>query len=204
MMSEVERLGPADALEVVDVFCDAFADYPVMRYVLDGDPGLEELVTLFVMARAYRREPLLGVRGDEGLQAAAILSDPRDPSNPPELEALRERTWASLGPAARARYETFGAAAGPFVPEVPHLHLNMIGVRRASQGRGLAGRLLDAVHTRSELDPTSEGVSLSTEVEENVALYERFGYEVVGSAPVETAFTTWAMYRPNGAAGRHA
>jgi len=30
----IEMLGPEDAPAILEVFCDAFADYPVMRYVL--------------------------------------------------------------------------------------------------------------------------------------------------------------------------
>ncbi len=73
----------------------------------------------------------------------------------------------------------------------------MIGVRRRAQGQGLAGRLLDRVHTLSAADDRSRGVTLTTEVASNVGLYERFGYHVVGTADVASAFTTWAMYRPD-------
>ena len=34
MDQRIEVLGPQDVPAILDVFCDAFADYPVMRYVL--------------------------------------------------------------------------------------------------------------------------------------------------------------------------
>ena len=60
-------------VEIVSVLSDAFQDYPVMRHVLGPDaPGtgapykvrLHRLVQLFVSGRAYRDEPLMGVRDD--------------------------------------------------------------------------------------------------------------------------------------------
>jgi hypothetical protein len=47
----------------------------------------------------------------------------------------------------------------------------------------------------SRARPDSTGVSLSTEREGNVGLYEHCGYEVLGSARVGDAFTTWSMFR---------
>ena len=96
-----------DPDEVVDVLCDAFRDYPVMRFVLgpnraDYAADLRTLIGLFVMSRALRGEHLLGVMGDAGLEAAAIVSRPGAPS-PPALAALREDVWSKLGADARGR-----------------------------------------------------------------------------------------------------
>ncbi|NIP78511.1 MAG: GNAT family N-acetyltransferase, partial [Gemmatimonadetes bacterium] len=190
----VSVLAPDDVPAVVSVLAESFHDYPVMRFVLgetgDYDARLETLITFFVMARALRDETLLGVRGEDGLVATALVSRPGAGPSPASLLELREETWATLGAAERSRYEAFGAATEPFAVAADHLHLNMIGVRPAAQGRGLGRRLLEAVHARSAADAASAGVSLSTELETNVPLYRHFGYEVLGSADVGSAFTT--------------
>lgn len=188
--------------EVVDVFCDAFRDYPVMRDVLGerGDayePALEALVRFFVLARVVRRELLLGIGAPGALQAVATVSRPHGPPSPPELADLRERVWRELGGEARARYAGFSAVWAHFLVKEPHLHLNMIGVRRASQGRGLAGALLEHVHKVSASDPESAGVSLTTEDPANVSLYEHFGYRIVGQAQLTSRIRTWGFYRPD-------
>jgi len=197
----VEVLGATDVADVVSVLVESFADYPVMRFVVGDAPGymarLETLLTYFVTARVLRDEALLGVRGDGGLQAAAMVSWPGARTSPPELDAMRDAMWDRLGADTLARYQAFGAATAPFAIEAPQLHLNMIGVRRAAQGLGLGRMVLDAVHALSESDAASTGVSLSTEVERNVPLYEHFGYEVTGSAIVASTFTTWVMFRRN-------
>ncbi len=206
---EIVRLGDDRVDEVVDVFCDAFRDYPVMRAVLGarGDayaPALESLVRFFVMARVLRRELLLGIGAPGTLQAVATVSRPYGPPSPPELGELREQVWRELGDEARVRYAGFSAAWAHFAVEEPHLHLNMIGVRGASQGRGLAGALLDHLHRVSADDPASAGVSLTTEDPANVPLYEYFGYRVVGHARLTPAIRTWGFYRPDGVPRRHA
>lgn len=191
--------------EIISVFADAFFDYAVMRWVLGSQPPYDErlrrLLTFFVSGRTVRHEAMFGVRAPDGtLIAAATTTRPDSPPAPEALVQLREATWAALGADARARYEAFGAATAQFALPEPHHHLNMIGVRRAYQGTGLARRLLEAVHAHAEADPRSTGVSLSTEREANVRLYKHIGYRVVGQARVSEALTTWVMFRERGSA----
>jgi ribosomal protein S18 acetylase RimI-like enzyme len=186
--------------QVVEVLRDAFHDYPVMRYVigLEGveyERRLRTLIEFFLQARVSRNEPVLGIAEDEMIVAAALVSLPGSGPPPAALATHRERVWRQLGADARARYEAFGAATQPFAIERPHHHLNMIGVRRSYAGRGLARRLLEAVHEMSREDPGSCGVTLTTELWANVGLYEHFGYRVTGHARVSHMLDTWGMFR---------
>ena len=66
----VAVLGPEDTPAILDVFCDAFADYPVMRYVL-GPNGhspsrLRQLIGYFVLRRVRLGGPLFGARAADG------------------------------------------------------------------------------------------------------------------------------------------
>ena len=192
-------------VEIVSVLTDAFHDYPVMRYVLGPDTPdagapysvrLHRLVQLFASGRAYRQDPMLGLRDDRGvLIGAAVMTQPNPPEPPPAFVALRESIWAELGAAPRSRYDTYAAAADFFAAVGPHHHLNMIGVRRTHQGLGRARELLTAVHDVAAADADSSGVSLTTELAQNVALYEHFGYRVVGHARVAPGIETWGMFR---------
>jgi GNAT superfamily N-acetyltransferase len=163
---------------------------------------LRTLISLFVMSRVLRRDLLLGIGQPVSLDAAAIVSRPGGPPSPPALTEFRERVWHELGPEAQALYEAFGSAWAPFQVDEPHLHVNMIGVRRVAQGRGLARALLEHVHALSEEDPESRGVSLSTEDPANVSLYEYFGYRVIGHATLLGDVQAWGFYRPNLGSGR--
>jgi GNAT superfamily N-acetyltransferase len=200
--SPVRRLTEAQVNHAVDVLCDAFHDYPVMRYVIgpadgDYDRRLHTLINFFAMARVWRDEPILGVSNGSDLVATAILTLPGKQQPPVELAQLREAVWHELGEAARMRYEAFGEATQKFDISQPHYHLNMIGVRRSHHGKGLSRQLLDAVHAMSRNDPVSRGVTLTTEDFRNVSLYEHFGYETIGHVRIDAQLNTWGFFRAN-------
>jgi GNAT superfamily N-acetyltransferase len=196
----VSKLSSSQTEDVVTVLCDAFHDYPVMRYVLgpdgDYDRRLRTLIGFFVSARIFRNEPVLGVYDRNGiLSAAAVVSLPGQGETPEALATRREEVWAELGTAERARYEAYAAACARFTVASPHYHLNMIGVRRSHVGRGLARKLLESVHRLSDADGGSSGVSLTTETERNLPLYEYFGYRRIGHAVLDEGLETWALFR---------
>jgi GNAT superfamily N-acetyltransferase len=189
--------------DAVTVLCDAFEDYPVMRYVLGSAAGyphrLRALIGFFVKARAYREEPVLGAIDARGrLAAVALVTLPGERAAPEALSILREAVWNELGKSERARYDAFGAATQPFGMAQPHHHLNMIGVVRSHAGQGFGRRLLEAVHRLSQADPASVGVTLTTESPNNVPLYTHVGYRLLGQARVAPGLETWAFFRPRG------
>jgi len=197
--SEVTRLTEARLGEAADVFAAAFRDYPVMRFVLgpegaDDAGRLRALVTYFTERRFLRGHLVLGVRREGALVAAANV-DP--PARGPVTDALRERTTALralVGDAAMERLDLFATSADPYEPAGPHWHLGMIGVRPEWQGHGLGRILLEHVHALSAADPTSLGVTLTTERPGNVELYRHFGYEVLGRATLP-GLESWVMVR---------
>jgi GNAT superfamily N-acetyltransferase len=194
-------LALADVPEILDVFCDAFADYPVMRYVLgpggNTQPRLRELIGYFVLRRVRLGGPMFGVRAPDGtLAGAATMTVPVEPVAPPDLLAERDRVFEALGHDSRGRYDAYAKAATLFGSIGPHHHLNMLGVRHAWHGQGIGRVLLDAASDLAGADPNSTGVSLTTELETNVKLYEHCGYEVVGEATVGDTFQTWGLFQP--------
>lgn len=189
--------------EVVAAFCDAFGDYPVMRYVIgeagsDYDSRLEQLVGYFTEWRFCRAYPVLGIVSGGRIVAAANVNPPHRVPAPPSLEAAYARLRETLGEAAIARYEAFARAGEPFELEGPHFHLGMIGVIREAQGRGHARRLLEAVHAMSAADRDSCGVSLTTEAPRNLPFYEHFGYRIIGRGETpDGVLETWTLFRPD-------
>ena len=186
--------------DAVDVLCEAFFDYPVMRFVI-GDDGddysrrLKELVSFLAEARFLRRDLVLAVCEKDQIAAVANIHRPGPAIVSVELDAHRARLWADLGDDARRRYEAYGDVTGGFVYPEPHFHLGMIGVRQRCAGRGHARRLLDALHEMSRSEPSSRGISLTTESPHNVPLYEHFGFQIVGQGCIG-AVQTWGFFRP--------
>ncbi|MEX2271856.1 MAG: GNAT family N-acetyltransferase [Vicinamibacterales bacterium] len=212
---------PLDRLDdVVDVYAEAFAGYPVMRCTVgeDGDVAARErrLIRLFVTRRTARGGPMYGVSGSKASKAskeskeskeskpgellgAILLTMPREPEPPPDVAEMAAAAWRDLGEDARLRYEAYAETASRLFPAEPHHHLNMIGVRPSHKGSGIGRRLLEFVRRMAEDDPESAGVSLSTENPRNVDLYRHVGYEVTGHAPIRftegaPAYETWSMF----------
>jgi len=75
-----------------------------------------------------------------------------------------------------------------------YIYLQVIGVGQEYHGRGFGGRLLRAV--MGEADRTGRCLYLETETENNVAMYERFGFKLIGKIilPVEN-LPMWSMVR---------
>jgi Rho-binding antiterminator len=195
----VERLGPESAEEVISVLADAFTGYPVMRHVLgpELESHHESLVRMFVMARVFRGEPMLGIRDGGTLIAAAIASFPGTAPTPTEFTALRDTTWQLLGAEAERQYAAYGEAVATFDFPPGAVHLNMIGARHGQQRRGLGRALLDAVQEIARDRPGSPGVELTTETAENVAYYTRQGFELAGHARIGPSLESWGLFRPN-------
>ena len=192
--------GRATADDAVRVLCEAFADYPVMRYILgERAPYPERLRTLigfFHSARVLREDAILGVSDGKALVAVALTSLP-DRVDPPELDLLAGRTCAALGADARGHYDDCVRAWDSTGVDEPNIHVNMLAVVPDRQGRGLARALLERVHAMSRERADSRGVTLSTESERNVALYRHLGYRVVGRATIAAGVETWDFFRPD-------
>ncbi len=198
---EIFRLDEQDVPEIVDVLCESFADYPVMRFVIGPAAGydrkLKILMHFFVMARLYRDEVILGIRDRSDLAGVALISNPDVSVNLPELNDLREQVWSELGAQPRSRYEQFSDACAQFQVDVPHIHLNMIGIKHSAQGKGLGRRLIEQVHLLSMHDSNSTGVTLTTEDPAKVSFYEYLGYRIIGQARIAPQLETWSFFRPD-------
>ena len=82
-----------------------------------------------------------------------------------------------------------------------HVYLQSLGVDPAFQGRGHAGKLLR--HALARLDAAGTPCYLDTLDEQNVGLYEHFGFSVVEATTVPgTEVPMWAMLRKAGGQDR--
>jgi len=171
--AEIYLLNKQDVADIVDVLCDSFASYPVMRFVLGSetnyDHRLKILINFFVMARIFREEAVIGIGDRSNLAGVALTSNPGNSTDIAEFNDLREKVWQELGSESRSRYQKFGDTCAQFKVDEPHMHLSMIGVKTEAQGKGLARKLLERVHLLSLSDPDSNGVTLTTEDPEKVS-----------------------------------
>jgi len=198
---KVEKLNRSDKEDAVSILTSAFYEYPVMRYVLisDGEKyesDLKALMGFFCESRLTRDFPLLGMRDNAKLVAAAGINEPQFKPRSPELNEVYRDLINTVGEEAISRYESYEKKANPKGLDVPHYFLGIIGVVQAHQGKGYAKQIIEEVQRMSETHPTSKGVCLCTEDPPNVPLYEHIGYKVISEADVGDIHT-WAMFRGN-------
>lgn len=197
----IEQVDASSLDEVVAVHCDAFRDYPTMRFLLGADrtdyaESLKTLIGLFVEAIHLKGGVVLGARENGELVAAADTAR-QGVAEPPELTRRRRSVWERLGEPARLRYESYQAATQTFVPAAPAFYLSMLGVRRRCAGRGLARPLVERVQELSRIDPDSTGVFLETEDPRNVDFYRHLGFRLTGHVAVADGLETWGFFRPD-------
>ncbi len=97
-----------------------------------------------------------------------------------------------VGPSAWGRLAEWQAAWAAHDPDAPHWHLGPFGVEPALQGMGVGSQLLERVCGRLDRDH-ADGY-LETDREENVRLYQRFGFEVTAEERV-LGVRCWYMAR---------
>lgn len=78
-------------------------------------------------------------------------------------------------------------------PRRPHWHIDPLGVDPQLQGRGIGSRLLGRFCEMA--DEGSLAGYLETDTQENVRLYQRFGFQVTGKASI-MGDVDWFMWRP--------
>jgi GNAT superfamily N-acetyltransferase len=83
-------------------------------------------------------------------------------------------------------------------PDRPHAHFGPFGVEPELQGQGIGSLVLREYARR--LDEAGEDSYLETEKPQNVALYQRFGFEVIDESEL-FGVPNWFMWREAGAKG---
>ena len=78
-------------------------------------------------------------------------------------------------------------------PQEPHWHLAMIGTDPICQGQGYGSALL--AHTLAICDQQRNLVYLEATNARNVALYQKHGFEVLGTVQAENSPTLYPMLR---------
>jgi len=81
-------------------------------------------------------------------------------------------------------------------PLMPHVHLELLAVDPAMQGRGIARRLMEGLLAHA--DRHGWPVVLETTNPANPEIYRRFGFETIAEIRIGAAPRAWVMQRPAG------
>ena len=195
-MPPVERLGAGDLPGAAAVLARAFADAPLMTFLLGPGRGREtELIFATLCRDAARAGVVEGVREDGRVVAAALWLPPGAHPTPWRREARMVPSWvrlATMHPRAVPRLLKATPALDALHPLEPHWFLSLLGTEPALQGRGHGGALVRRGLRRAEEDGV--GVHLDTDKPRNVEWYRGFGFEVSDEVRVVPgAPPSWGM-----------
>jgi GNAT superfamily N-acetyltransferase len=177
------RLGTTAELDdVVRLFAEAFAGDPMITWPLPRDAPLEDVVTLFsiIIRDAYGPMQTVWVVGDERIDGAAVWLPPDDVVRFDEVESGTRPTIAALTDDGGARYATFWDWLGGHLPSEPCWFLDILAVRQAARGRGIASTSVR--HGLRRAHAAGLPAFLETGNPANVPMYEHLGFRVVEQA----------------------
>jgi len=182
------------------VLVSAFMEYPLLRASFPEAAQRERVATFFFQLSLY-----YALRYGEAYATSASLEGVAiwmhsDHYTVPLRKALRAvpiSVILGFGRAGAARMkdasDSMDAAQGRLAP-FEHLYLQAIGVAPPYRGRGCASRLLRPMLAR--MDEDGLPCYLETLDEQNVPLYEHFGFELIEEVSIpKTGFTNRAMLR---------
>lgn len=127
---------------------------------------------------------------DDGSGAALWLP----PGVAPDVETLDRLIRENADPAILPDVEAIFEAMDEYHPEVPHWYLPLIGVDPARQGRGTGDALMR--HATARCDRDGVPAYLESSNPRNIPLYQRHGFEILGTIQVGSSPVLTPMLRP--------
>ena len=176
LMSDLYKLQKKDIQKATNVIANAFSDDP-MRKIIFNDEDKNRVITEIMLRFCMKYGNIYSTSGDfEGVLAIA----PHDK----EMNVWRIiRSGAFFLSMKLASYAEKMKAMSVPIEEAKkdlnlgeYIYLFIIGVSQEFQGKGFGGKLLRAVIEKAELE--RKPIYLETQKEENVKLYEKYGFDV--------------------------
>lgn len=111
----------------------------------------------------------------------------------PDDDRMIDLIWSTTTEEIQKDLFPFLEQMGMFHPEEPHWYLPMIGVETHMQGRGIGASLMQ--HALAVCDEEGLPAYLESSNPRNVPMYERFGFEVIGTIQAGSSPPMYPMYR---------
>ncbi len=198
---EVGDTRPDEREEAISVAARAMCTSPMAYAVVGPDHDRRYRHTRTFFARVYllalHQRPLVARLDGRIVASTNDLVDGACRARP--IDLIRSLpSLATMGPRAAIRAARWLSDWEHRDPDRPHAHFGPFGVEPELQGQGI-GSLVLREYTR-RLDEAGEHSYLETEKPENVALYSRFGFEVIDETEL-LGVPNWFMWREAGARG---
>jgi len=194
------RIDKSNAKPAVEALVKAFRNYPLLQYYFPSEEKREKISHYFISYAV-----LTGISYGEVYATSPDMEGVTVWIPSTNYPITFWRLLRSVPPNIIFGFAMHGGSKmrrlGEYIDTVhkrlapfKHWFLQTIGVAPQFQGKGYAGKLLRPMLSR--IDEESLSCYLETLDEQNVSLYEHFGFKTVDKSNVpETALTNWAMLR---------
>lgn len=116
------------------------------------------------------------------------------PGAEPEIETLQRLIQMNANPAILSDVDAIFDAMARYHPKVPHWYLPLIGVDPARQGQGIGSALMR--HALACCDREGAAAYLESSNPRNIPLYQRHGFEILGTIQIGSSPVLTPMLRP--------
>jgi ribosomal protein S18 acetylase RimI-like enzyme len=188
--AQVQTARDGDQSRLVATLVLAFSNDPANRWMYPGSESYLRYFPDFVRALGGKAFEC-GTASFTGDAQAAALWLP--PGVEPDEQGLVDLVHRSLPHDAQEDLLAIFEQMGSYHPDEPHWYLPFIGVDPAHQRRGYGSALLDYVLTACDADGTLAFLEASSL--ESIPLYQRHGFEVLGTIQVGTSPPITPMLR---------
>jgi ribosomal protein S18 acetylase RimI-like enzyme len=189
-LPRIQSATTADEAAVIAVITLAFSTDPMSRWTW---PNPHQYFTHFPsLIQAFGGRAF--VHGSayyvEGYAGAALWLPP---GVSPDEDALVSLIQNTVGDRERADVFAVVEQMGSYHPHEPHWYLPLIGVEAIHQGHGYGAALME--HALIPCDRDQTLAYLESTNPRNISLYQRYGFEVLGTIQVGTSPPIFPMLR---------
>lgn len=191
MTTAIKTASPNDERRVVSTIVRAFQADPAVRWLYPDAQQYATHFPQFVRAFGGRAFAYESAHVVDDFAGAALWLPPGVEPDQDELGSLMERT---APPAIRDEVFSVFEQMGRYHPGEPHWYLPLIGVDDAYQGQGLGSVLLR--HALAECDRERLPAYLESSNPRNISLYQRHGFQLIGTIRAGLSPKIYPMVRP--------
>ena len=187
----VATMTRADAARAFDTIVLAFATDPVLRWIWPAADRYLANAPDFARAFCNAAFDTGGAFATSDCAGVALWLRPGVDSDQAAMGGIVQR---SVAESFLPQLGAFGAKMAEFHPTEAHWYLPMIGVDPAYQGGGLGAALMK--YALQQVDRDHLPAYLESSNARNIPLYQRHGFEILGTIQVGTSPTMVPMRRP--------
>lgn len=189
-LPKIKSATTADEAALIAVITLAFSTDPVVRWVYSDPHQYLTHFPPFVRAFGGRAFAHASAYYVDGYAGAALWLPPDVHPDGEELSAIIERT---VGAGEKRDLVAVFEQMGSHHPQEPHWYLPLIGVEAIHQGHGYGSALME--HALLPCDRDQTLAYLESSNPRNISLYQRHGFEILGTIQAGTSSPLFPMLR---------